>query len=261
MANMTVNQRSQFERVELSVPSTGVRVRNRGAVIAYTLLAQRDPGRARLRDRGRDRRLGPGRRPRGHRADRGRRDDRGQPAAARLASSYRPNGRRGAPRRRGPRDVLGCSTLARGGARRLGSAHGSVRIAIAGSAWSSPRSGSVDRDVQRQERADLLQPRGRQPRRDLHRQPQRQPQDAIDREQAAADLLVRIRLVAGRATDRLRQQPEGHRRPHEGPGLCDDRGWRRRHAAHPRRQDFTVRRAGRPAVRASRSSPTGASAR
>jgi fatty acid desaturase len=39
MANMTVNQRNQFDRVELSVPTTGVRVRNRGLVIAYTALA------------------------------------------------------------------------------------------------------------------------------------------------------------------------------------------------------------------------------
>ena len=39
MANMTVTDRTQFERVELSVPSTGTRVRNRGTVIAFTLLA------------------------------------------------------------------------------------------------------------------------------------------------------------------------------------------------------------------------------
>jgi hypothetical protein len=39
MANMTVNQRNQFDRVELSVPTTGVRVRNRGLVVAYTVLA------------------------------------------------------------------------------------------------------------------------------------------------------------------------------------------------------------------------------
>jgi hypothetical protein len=39
MANMTVTQRSQFERIDLSVPTTGTRVRDRRPVIAYTLLA------------------------------------------------------------------------------------------------------------------------------------------------------------------------------------------------------------------------------
>jgi hypothetical protein len=39
MANMNVNQRTQFERAELSVPSTGIRVRNRKPLIAYTALA------------------------------------------------------------------------------------------------------------------------------------------------------------------------------------------------------------------------------
>jgi hypothetical protein len=39
MANMSVNQRTQFDRVDLSVPTTGVQVRNRRAVIAYTVLA------------------------------------------------------------------------------------------------------------------------------------------------------------------------------------------------------------------------------
>jgi len=39
MANMSVNQRTQYERTELSVPSTGVRVRNRKAVIGFTILA------------------------------------------------------------------------------------------------------------------------------------------------------------------------------------------------------------------------------
>ena len=39
MANMNVNQRTQFDRVELSVPSTGVRVRSRKAMIIYTVLA------------------------------------------------------------------------------------------------------------------------------------------------------------------------------------------------------------------------------
>ena len=39
MANMTVNQRNQFERIDLSVPTTGVRVRSAGARVAYTVLA------------------------------------------------------------------------------------------------------------------------------------------------------------------------------------------------------------------------------
>jgi fatty acid desaturase len=39
MANMTVNQRAQLDRVDLSVPTTGVRVRDRRPVIAYTLIA------------------------------------------------------------------------------------------------------------------------------------------------------------------------------------------------------------------------------
>ncbi|HEY8001389.1 MAG: hypothetical protein ACHQJ5_05650 [Vicinamibacteria bacterium] len=39
MSNMTVNQRSQFDRVDLSVPTTGVRVRDNRPVIAYTLIA------------------------------------------------------------------------------------------------------------------------------------------------------------------------------------------------------------------------------
>jgi hypothetical protein len=41
MANMTVNQRNQFERIELSTPSTGVRVANptRVAVTNLVLLA------------------------------------------------------------------------------------------------------------------------------------------------------------------------------------------------------------------------------
>ena len=39
MANMSVNQRTQYERTELSVPSTGVQVRNRKAVIGFTVLA------------------------------------------------------------------------------------------------------------------------------------------------------------------------------------------------------------------------------
>ena len=39
MANMTVNQRNQFERIDLSVPTTGVGVRHRWAVVAYTVIA------------------------------------------------------------------------------------------------------------------------------------------------------------------------------------------------------------------------------
>jgi hypothetical protein len=39
MANMSVNQRNQFERAELGVPSTGVQVRSRRPLIIYTVLA------------------------------------------------------------------------------------------------------------------------------------------------------------------------------------------------------------------------------
>jgi hypothetical protein len=39
MANMSVNQRTQFERADLSVPSTGVQVRSRRPLIIYTVLA------------------------------------------------------------------------------------------------------------------------------------------------------------------------------------------------------------------------------
>jgi fatty acid desaturase len=39
MANMTVNQRNHVERIDLSVPSTGVTVVNRAPLIAYTVLA------------------------------------------------------------------------------------------------------------------------------------------------------------------------------------------------------------------------------
>jgi hypothetical protein len=39
MANMSVNQRTQLERVDLSSATTGVRVRDRRPVIAYSLLA------------------------------------------------------------------------------------------------------------------------------------------------------------------------------------------------------------------------------
>ena len=39
MANMNVNQRAQYERVELSVPSTGIRLRSTRPLLVYTLLA------------------------------------------------------------------------------------------------------------------------------------------------------------------------------------------------------------------------------
>jgi hypothetical protein len=39
MANMDITQRNQFERFELGVPSTGVRVRSRRWILAYVLLA------------------------------------------------------------------------------------------------------------------------------------------------------------------------------------------------------------------------------
>ncbi len=39
MANMSANQRAQLDRVDLSVPSTGVHVRDRRPVAAYTVLA------------------------------------------------------------------------------------------------------------------------------------------------------------------------------------------------------------------------------
>jgi hypothetical protein len=39
MANMNVNQRTQYERAELSVPSTGLRLRSTRPLVAYTLLA------------------------------------------------------------------------------------------------------------------------------------------------------------------------------------------------------------------------------
>lgn len=38
MANMTVNQRNQFERIELSVPSTAVGVRNPNRVVATNII-------------------------------------------------------------------------------------------------------------------------------------------------------------------------------------------------------------------------------
>jgi hypothetical protein len=39
MSNMTVNQRNQFERVELSVPSTGVHVRDPRRIVATNVIA------------------------------------------------------------------------------------------------------------------------------------------------------------------------------------------------------------------------------
>jgi fatty acid desaturase len=39
MANMSVNQRTQFDRIDLSVPTTGVRVRDRRPLVAFTLIS------------------------------------------------------------------------------------------------------------------------------------------------------------------------------------------------------------------------------
>jgi ribose/xylose/arabinose/galactoside ABC-type transport system permease subunit len=39
MANMTEQQRAQYDRAELRVPSTGVQVRNRRPLVIYTVLA------------------------------------------------------------------------------------------------------------------------------------------------------------------------------------------------------------------------------
>jgi fatty acid desaturase len=39
MANMSVNQRTQFDRVELSVPTTGVQVRDRRPLVAFTVIS------------------------------------------------------------------------------------------------------------------------------------------------------------------------------------------------------------------------------
>jgi hypothetical protein len=38
MANMSVNQRTQFDRVELSVPTTGIRVRSRWPLVAFSAI-------------------------------------------------------------------------------------------------------------------------------------------------------------------------------------------------------------------------------
>ena len=39
MANMSANQRTQLDRVDLSVPTTGVRVRRRRPLIIFTVIA------------------------------------------------------------------------------------------------------------------------------------------------------------------------------------------------------------------------------
>ena len=39
MSHMTINQRTQFDRVDLSVPTTGTHVRRRRALIAFNVLA------------------------------------------------------------------------------------------------------------------------------------------------------------------------------------------------------------------------------
>ena len=39
MANMNVNQRTQFDRVDLTVPSTGTHVRNRRRLIVFNVIA------------------------------------------------------------------------------------------------------------------------------------------------------------------------------------------------------------------------------
>jgi hypothetical protein len=39
MANMDITERTQLDRIDLSVPSTGTRVRDRRPLIAYTVLA------------------------------------------------------------------------------------------------------------------------------------------------------------------------------------------------------------------------------
>lgn len=39
MANMNVNQRTQFERVDLTVPTTGTHVRNRRRLIVFNVIA------------------------------------------------------------------------------------------------------------------------------------------------------------------------------------------------------------------------------
>ena len=39
MANMNINERTQYERADLSVPSTGIRLRSTRAPTVYTVLA------------------------------------------------------------------------------------------------------------------------------------------------------------------------------------------------------------------------------
>jgi hypothetical protein len=39
MSNMTESQRAQYDRADLSVPSTGVQMRNRRPLVIYTALA------------------------------------------------------------------------------------------------------------------------------------------------------------------------------------------------------------------------------
>jgi hypothetical protein len=39
MSHMTVNQRMQFDRIDLSVPTTGTQVRRRRALIIFNVLA------------------------------------------------------------------------------------------------------------------------------------------------------------------------------------------------------------------------------
>ena len=39
MANMTVNQRTQFDRVDLTVPSTGTHVRDRRRLVVFNVIA------------------------------------------------------------------------------------------------------------------------------------------------------------------------------------------------------------------------------
>ena len=39
MSHMTVNQRTQFDRIDLSVPTTGTQVRRRRALIVFNVLA------------------------------------------------------------------------------------------------------------------------------------------------------------------------------------------------------------------------------
>ena len=80
MSNMTVTQRTQFDRVDLARADHRDPGPQRARVIAYTVLAACVLGALGYATVGRDRRLGAGDRPRRDHADRRRRDDRGQPA-------------------------------------------------------------------------------------------------------------------------------------------------------------------------------------